>query len=51
VRKIDRNMSRVTVKAISDAILHGGHDFVGTMVEQAQDDYFGSISWRRPMHS
>jgi cytochrome P450 len=44
-RSIDRDMTRLTFRVISETLLPGGDDRIGAAIEQASSDYFGPISW------
>ncbi|HET7681783.1 MAG TPA: cytochrome P450 [Xanthobacteraceae bacterium] len=44
-RSIDKDMTRLTFRVISDTVLPGGDEHIGRAIERASGDYFGSISW------
>ena len=44
-RSIDKDMTRLTFRVISDTVLPGGDEHIGKAIERASGDYFGSISW------
>ena len=44
-RSIDKDMTRLTFRVISDTILPGGDEHIGAAIERASGDYFGPISW------
>jgi cytochrome P450 len=44
-RSIDKDMTRLTFRVISDTVLPGGDEHIGAAIERASGDYFGTISW------
>jgi cytochrome P450 len=44
-RAIDKDMTSLTFRVISQTMLPGGDDHIGAAIERASGDYFGSISW------
>ena len=44
-RAIDKDMTRLTFRVISQTVLPGGDDHIGAAIERASGDYFGPISW------
>ena len=44
-RSIDKDMTSLTFRVISDTVLPGGDEHIGRAIERASGDYFGSISW------
>ena len=44
-RPIDKDMTRLTFRVISETVLPGGDAHIGRAIERASGDYFGSISW------
>lgn len=44
-RSIDKDMTRLTFRVISETVLPGGDEHIGAAIERASGDYFGSISW------
>jgi cytochrome P450 len=44
-RPIDKDMTRLTFRVISETVLPGGDVHIGRAIERASGDYFGSISW------
>lgn len=44
-RAIDKDMTGLTFRVISQTVLPGGNDVIGAAIERASGDYFGPISW------
>lgn len=44
-RAIDKDMTRLTFRVISQTLLPGGDDHIGAAIERASADYFAPISW------
>jgi len=44
-RAIDRDMTRLTFRVITDTLMPGGEAHVGAAIERASGDYLGPISW------